>query len=451
MSSIGREGAIEEDEEDAGGEQVAEAGAGCELERVKVELQQTKARLDEARSEVAVAALLQENLLAMERQKVGLEDELATMQILLEEATQEGSQTGGSLDLMKRKYTELRGENKELRTQLAVVEERVAGRSAGEQGSDSLLGVTKHLARKVKSSVAGVTGAAAGDEDGRARAGAEQLREIVQPLEEQVSALKGRLREVDGLLGEYETRQGRGLLEMEAVADWLAGGDPAVIQSRLVAVVGDGYSGGAGELYHALLAARIGLLAVELSQARQEGGARQQQQAGLVGNRVISPGEWEQLQARLDREPGKDVAIQTEGEVSELGAELGRAQETCDKLREDLRAEAAFRRETEAAWNSRGEEYRAAVDSMADQVPFNGTDNSLLFYMPYEGAGRRSYSCGNPAGAPRPGGGHAAGPADPHERQGKGGVFGNVQTLCADPRPVVAGGAGAETIAGGER
>ena len=43
------------------------------------------------------------------------------------------------------------------------------------------------------------------------------LSPLVQ-LEEQIVALKGKLRETDGLLQEYERRQAVSLLEMEAVA-----------------------------------------------------------------------------------------------------------------------------------------------------------------------------------------------------------------------------------------
>ena len=87
-----------------------EDGEENELEKVKQDLQKTKAELDEAKSEVAVAQILQENLCSVSRQKVicihpciaqvrsvyvqaALEEELATMQILLSEATMD-SQVG---------------------------------------------------------------------------------------------------------------------------------------------------------------------------------------------------------------------------------------------------------------------------------------------------------------------------------------------------------------------
>ena len=77
-----------------------------DMDSIKAELKETKDKLNDALSEVAVAQVLQENLCSVERQKVklisdfefqlkvkktifqsSLEEELATMQILLSEAT----------------------------------------------------------------------------------------------------------------------------------------------------------------------------------------------------------------------------------------------------------------------------------------------------------------------------------------------------------------------------
>ena len=153
----------------------------------------------------------------------------------------------------------------------------------GGHGPESLLGVTKKLATRVKSSVqtvipAPAPGGVSPEQElevgmARAREGAEALREIVMPLEEQIVALKGKLRETDGLLQEYERRQAVSLLEMEAVAAWLAASGEGEagqgearqrVEARLVAEVGEGYSGGEGELHHAMLAARIGMLVQQL-------------------------------------------------------------------------------------------------------------------------------------------------------------------------------------------
>ena len=72
----------------------------------------------------------------------------------------------------------------------------------------------------------------------RAREGAEALRDIVLPLEEQIVALKGKLRETDSLLQEYEKRQASSLLEMEAVGSWIVGGNKKQVEDKLREEVG---------------------------------------------------------------------------------------------------------------------------------------------------------------------------------------------------------------------
>ena len=98
-----------------------------ELETVKEELKKTKDQLNDALSEVAVAQVLQENLVSVERQKVSLEEELATMQILLSEATQDSQ--SNVIDHLKKKYCDLKTENQDLKIQLNLLEH--TGAAAG--------------------------------------------------------------------------------------------------------------------------------------------------------------------------------------------------------------------------------------------------------------------------------------------------------------------------------
>ena len=147
------------------------------------------------------------------------------MQILLSEATQDSQ--SNVIDHLKKKYSEVKSENQDLRVQLNLLETGGGAQGSSRQTvdtSESLLGVTKTLAKRVRSSVQTVIPERGLDENmARAKEGAEVLREIVMPLEEQIVALKGKLRETDSLLQEYERRQSMSLLEMEAVSSWLAG------------------------------------------------------------------------------------------------------------------------------------------------------------------------------------------------------------------------------------
>ena len=271
----------------------------------------------------------------------------------------------------------------------------------GGHGPESLLGVTKKLATRVKSSVqtvipAPAPGGVSPEQElevgmARAREGAEALREIVMPLEEQIVALKGKLRETDGLLQEYERRQAVSLLEMEAVAAWLAASGEGEagqgearqrVEARLVAEVGEGYSGGEGELHHAMLAAGdleaerrrgqadrdkaerlAGVAAVtreQLSRVRSQLTDQQKEQLGAlwseetqqttassVGERVISPEEWAAILARLDtRTLDQETATHPEQDTQEAelkSQERDHLRDNCAKYQEDLKSEAAFR------------------------------------------------------------------------------------------------------------
>ena len=54
-----------------------------DVEKLKSELQETKDKLNDALSEVAVAGILQENLCSMERQKVNIKHSILFIQYLI--------------------------------------------------------------------------------------------------------------------------------------------------------------------------------------------------------------------------------------------------------------------------------------------------------------------------------------------------------------------------------
>lgn len=211
----------------------------------------------------------------------------------------------------------------------------------------------------------------------------------VGPLEEQVAALKGRLRETDSLMREYERRGATQLVESESVAAWLVGGDKEQVEEKLKEEVGEGYSGGEGELYHAMLAARIGLLVQEVDRLQSCQGREEER-------RLVTQEEWERIQNSLDRgvneaasqvgegptegfgenvEKLKEEVEKLKAEVKELSRERDHLGNNCEKYKEDLSIEAKFRKEMEVTWNSRGEEYRAESHSLAEKLTV--TEQSL--------------------------------------------------------------------------
>merc|ERR550519_1183879 len=148
-------------------------------------------------------------------------------------------------------------------------------------GAAVLSDVTKSLARKMKSSVQTVipppsqqaaTGGLTLEESmKKAHEDAELLKSIVLPLEEQIVALKGKLRETDSLLQEYERKQGKSLVEMETVVDWMKGKDVNQLTEKIQQQVVEGERDEGGDvLYQAMLSARVGLLTQELDGAKME-------------------------------------------------------------------------------------------------------------------------------------------------------------------------------------
>ena len=156
------QGGEEEEEEGILNEEEVETGEET-VESLKKEVALVRKQLGEAKSEGAVAQLLQENVESMEKRNRSLEEELATTQMLLSEAM-EGDQAN-VVARLKSAYKKLQTENQDLKIQLRLGEQGSksgvgGGGTPAGGGSEGLLGatvisdVTKSLARRVKSSVA---------------------------------------------------------------------------------------------------------------------------------------------------------------------------------------------------------------------------------------------------------------------------------------------------------
>ena len=180
------EGILKEEENEPPSEETVEG--------LKKEVALVRMQLGEAKSEGAVAQLLQENVESMERRNRSLEEELATTQMLLSEAM-EGDQAN-VVARLKAAYKKLQMENQDLKIQLRLGEQGSnsgvgggGGSGGGGGGGEGLLGatvisdVTKSLARRVKSSVAqtvaGGAGATSAEEKEHADVEAESLRAMV--------------------------------------------------------------------------------------------------------------------------------------------------------------------------------------------------------------------------------------------------------------------------------
>jgi len=301
-----------------------EAAAAVDpMAALRAEAAKLRHELDEAKSDSAVAELVKENLLDLERQNTSLREELATMQQLLNEAHDEAAaaRTGYEHHLAQTKAVvgQLKTENQELRLQMKMTGGGGAAASAALSEAivpdkDKLLGgaavITdgaRSLARRVKSNLTGVVSspqlnaegkggqglagrpasphsssssvaaAASTLDDGmrRAHEDAEMLKSIVVPLEEQIGALKDKLREADALLREHETRQGKALLAADGLAEWLDGKSVEEAMAQLLEKsssedLAEGRKAAQEATYVALISARYALMVEELSTSRRE-------------------------------------------------------------------------------------------------------------------------------------------------------------------------------------
>ena len=178
----------EEEEEGIPNEEGVETGEET-VESLKKEVALVRKQLGEAKSEGAVAQLLQENVESMEKRNRSLEEELATTQMLLSEAM-EGDQAN-VVARLKSAYKKLQTENQDLKIQLRLGEQGSksgvgGGGTPAGGGSEGLLGatvisdVTKSLARRVKSSVDQTVAGGAAEKD-HLDSEANSLRAMVSP------------------------------------------------------------------------------------------------------------------------------------------------------------------------------------------------------------------------------------------------------------------------------
>lgn len=182
------------------------------------EVRKLKNELDEAKSQLTVADLKVENDILVEKRKA--QEEIATLEQLIQETVEESScsrnQLGDELRKLQTAFRKLEAENALLRSQVS--------RESQEGPQISLSTVTKTLARKVVSQLGADTlslGPENLEESLRkvnkyAQEDAEVLRSLVGPLEEEIKALKEKLRGTDDELQKYKETQSQKKLLIES-------------------------------------------------------------------------------------------------------------------------------------------------------------------------------------------------------------------------------------------
>ncbi len=327
VTSKEKEKKEEEVQEEAAGDGTSSSSEDG-MKKLQEELRKLRLELDDARSATAVAECVKESMLELERQKTSLEEEMATMQQLLNESHDDASaaRTDYEHQLAKAKavISQLEVENQELKINMKVGGQGAGGGGGGGGAGDSVLDrdtilggaavisdATKSFARRMKSNLLQTAVMPGGDKGqqqqqqqqpslgGGARAPSPQqqqagnledlsvrraheeselLKAIVVPMEEQIAALKDKLRETDALLREHEEKQGRTILAVDGLSKWLEGRPleeamgELLEKSKSEEVGGEDKSRNQAQeaAYIALMSARYSLLVGELASTRKE-------------------------------------------------------------------------------------------------------------------------------------------------------------------------------------
>merc|ERR1719268_34178 len=303
-------------------------GEGATLDEVsllKEENVKLTRKLEDMSSEVAVANLVKESLVDLERRNADLQAEMTTLQSLLNESVQETSTSKTKYEheiaRIKAVLGQLQSENRELKFSQAnsssLDNSGAGGGGVGDKGDkdafNAFSDATKFLSRKMKtnftsavtnlvpikspttedlhalaaSEAAVVTTTAEDVSTGQRQAAqdAQLLKSIVEPLEQQIGALKQKLRDTDLLLVESEKRQAKSTLGMSALTTWLSGQaslDQALLalkekQSELLTFSelkskdqDENERAATDSLYISAMNARVAILTGEIAAARAE-------------------------------------------------------------------------------------------------------------------------------------------------------------------------------------
>ena len=228
----------------------------CSFEELKAQVKELSGKntelqhsLDNALSEITVANFVKEDLIELKRQSTVLDDEKKTLESLLIETQEEVQSTRTRYEhecaRMRAVIDQLEVENRELKRVTGGGIDLASSSVESEKSTlmdketlSVLSDATKSLARRVKSNLSfsklqqqqqsddsSDTSPVLQDPTGiqRAYEDAEVLKAIVVPLEEQIGALKDKIRETDNALSEYERNQSSVLFSAEVLGRWLAG------------------------------------------------------------------------------------------------------------------------------------------------------------------------------------------------------------------------------------
>ncbi|XP_059482684.1 rab GTPase-binding effector protein 2 isoform X2 [Neocloeon triangulifer] len=304
-----------------------------ENSKLRGDMLKMETELGEAKSQLLAIGFQQETDLLSEQQKC--QSEIASLQQLIQETVEESS---SSRSKYEQKIKQLQEVNKQLDLELQNVRSGPMDMSLLGDGVSNVLNpltaVTKSLARRVVS-LAPTSTSSIIPQSSLAQEDAAMLRSLVIPLEQEIDALKGKLRHTDQDLQWFyaNTKIRPPNAESSAIQE-----STPVVES------------------------------VELMKTSTS--------SEHIQRELASPGG-AKADVSCDMCANYETQLQmVQKQVLQLDAEKKLVQSAADRYREDLNKETEYRKEMENKWSEKKEEHKKHVERLTGQV--NEAEQMLL-------------------------------------------------------------------------
>ncbi|XP_069703128.1 rab GTPase-binding effector protein 1 isoform X2 [Periplaneta americana] len=398
-----------------------------EQNRLLTDVKKLSSELDEAKSQLVVAGFRMESDLQDEKRKC--QEEIASLQQIVQETVEESSTSRSKFESevkrLRRANERLESEIHEMRV---LLQQQQGAADKGEKETPILApgvmlsAVTKTLARKVVSQLGADASSASQDnlEDSmrKAQEDAEVLRSLVIPLEEEIQALKEKLRYTDQQLRKYEG-------DKDESTKWTEEAGDASVKEIVPVGAQNGPSGDAvspsRDSNVSASGSKVNQTSTSLdTEAQQPQATSSSPKVNVMNTSVSSISSLNELQPGAikkqspdahspipeDTKSMTDVPSEKDGEsigspgsqgqssgkaqqattpcdmCSNYEAQLVRAQQrsrelekqlaalerTVDRYREDLAKESDFRKDMEEKWNEKKEEHKIQVAELKKKM-----------------------------------------------------------------------------------
>ncbi|XP_063225458.1 rab GTPase-binding effector protein 1 isoform X2 [Bacillus rossius redtenbacheri] len=352
-----------------------------EKEQLQTRVKSLSLELDEAKSQLVVERYRSEQDAGEERRR--FRQETASLQQLIRETIEESSRHASELEQLRAANRRLEAEVQEMRAHTSTDRDSPLLAPAA-----TLSAMTKTLARKVASQLGADPSAPSQDslEDSmrKAQEDAEVLRSLVVPLEEEIQALKDKLRHTDQQLRKFEDSQDHRVKCGENEVQVCIDNDLDQVESHSFTNVDSPakVKSGDGEnqedscpdveehLSQDVTASPSPVASLPPAViAVTENDDKSIEDASTVLEVKDVSADEDKTEATCDMCLNYETQlVKAQQHTKELEKQLAAMERTCERFREDLVTESTFRKEMEEKWNEKREEHKARVAELKQQV-----------------------------------------------------------------------------------